>query len=163
MQSEGSCSRPCQLVSGHRATSQACRHDLDLHFKSLWLHHVDLFLQSAIEIGMRNVHRAKLKVFQGSSSKNNANGGIVNSSSKSLLEIKARVLRLYSPWQPTWPCTLSREPSALCLTFMNHLEPIAHFPGGNLTISQVPLSLEPPSLPHKPSATYLHESIAENV
>ena len=28
------------------------------HFKSLWLHLVDLFLQSAIEIGMRNVHRA---------------------------------------------------------------------------------------------------------
>ena len=44
------------------------------HFKSLWLHHVDLFLQSAIEIGMRNVQ--KLKDSQGSQSKNNANGGV---------------------------------------------------------------------------------------
>ena len=35
----------------------------------------------------------------------------------------------------------SREPSALVFTFMNHLEPMARFPGGNLTISQVPLSL----------------------
>ena len=63
------------------------------HFKSLWLHHV----QSTIEIGMRNAHRAKLKVFQGSQSKNNANGGVANCGSKGLLQIKCQGTE-NSPW-----------------------------------------------------------------
>src|ERR1700691_3127884 len=64
------------------------------HFKSLWLLHVDLFLQSAIEIGMGGVNRAKLKVFQGSQSQDNVNGGIANSVSKCLLKVEARTLRI---------------------------------------------------------------------
>src|SRR6266571_8917048 len=65
-----------------------------IHFKSLRLLHVVLFLQSAIEIGMRDVHRVKLKVFQSSQGKHNANGGIANCGSKCLLEIKAMTLRI---------------------------------------------------------------------
>jgi len=44
------------------------------NLKSFWLLHIDLLLQFAIEIGMRNVHRAKLKVLQSSNSKDDANG-----------------------------------------------------------------------------------------
>src|SRR6266702_1922219 len=64
------------------------------HFESLRLLHVDLFLQSAIEIGMGDVHRAKLKVFQSSQGEDNVNGGIANCGSEGLLEIKTRTLRI---------------------------------------------------------------------
>src|SRR6266702_852498 len=64
------------------------------HFKSLRLQHVDLFLKSAIEIGMRDVNGAKFKVLKSSQGKDNANGGIANCGSKGLLEIKARTLRI---------------------------------------------------------------------
>jgi hypothetical protein len=39
------------------------------HLKSLRLLHVDLFLKCAIEVGMKNFHRAKLKVLQSSQGK----------------------------------------------------------------------------------------------
>ena len=64
------------------------------HFKSFRLLHVDLLLQSAIEIGMRDVNGAKLKVLQGCQGQHNANGGVANSGSKCLSEIKARTLRI---------------------------------------------------------------------
>jgi hypothetical protein len=64
------------------------------HFKFLRLLHVVLFLKCAIEIGTRNVHRAKLNVLQSSQGKD-AHGGVANCGSKGrLLEIKARVLRI---------------------------------------------------------------------
>ena len=93
------------------------------HFKSLWLHHVNLLFKSAIEIGMRDINGVKLKVLQGCQGQNNVNGGVANSGGKSLSEIKARLLRI------------------VCLTFMNHLEPVACFPGGSLMTCQVPLTL----------------------
>ena len=64
------------------------------NFKSFWLLHVDLLLQLAIEIGMRNVHRAKLKILQSSNGKDDVNGGISDCWSEGLLEIKARALRI---------------------------------------------------------------------
>src|SRR5882757_5068363 len=64
------------------------------HFESLRLQHVDLFLQSAIEIGMRDINGAKFKVFQSSQGKDNANGGVANCGSKCLFEIEARTLRI---------------------------------------------------------------------
>jgi len=64
------------------------------HFKSLRLLHVDLLFKCAIEIGMGDVNRAKFQILQGSQSKDNANGGIPDSGSKSLLVIKARALRI---------------------------------------------------------------------
>jgi hypothetical protein len=60
----------------------------------------DLFLQSAIEIGMRDVNRAKFKVLQSSQGQDNANGGVANSGSKCLLEVKARTLRIAFGNQP---------------------------------------------------------------
>jgi hypothetical protein len=70
------------------------------HFKSFRLLHVDLFLQSAIEIGMRDVNRAKFKVLQSSQGQDNANSRIANSRSKCLLEVEARTLRIAFGNQP---------------------------------------------------------------
>src|SRR5580693_7793466 len=43
---------------------------------------------------MGDVHRAKLKILQGSNGEDGANGGISDSGSKGLLEIEARALRI---------------------------------------------------------------------
>jgi hypothetical protein len=65
------------------------------HLKSFRLLHVDLLFQNAIEISMRDVYRAKLQVLlQCCNAQNGANGGIANSGSKGLLEVKARLLRI---------------------------------------------------------------------
>src|SRR6266702_4950676 len=66
-------------------TFSAYRHDL--------VHPLQI-LQGAIEIGMRDVNGAKVKVLKSSQGKHNVNGGIANCRSKGLLEIKARMLRI---------------------------------------------------------------------
>jgi hypothetical protein len=65
------------------------------HLKSFRLLHVDLFLQYAIEIGgIKDVYRVKVKVLQCCDGQNGVNGGVANSGSRGLLEIKTRTLRI---------------------------------------------------------------------
>jgi hypothetical protein len=62
------------------------------HLESFRLLHIDLLLQLAIKIGMRDVYRAKFQVLQGCNGANGANGGVSDSRGKGLLEIEARAL-----------------------------------------------------------------------
>jgi hypothetical protein len=63
------------------------------HFKSLWLLHVDFFLQR----GMGDVHRAKLKVLQGSQGKDKVKGGVANSGGKEVSLKSKPGLDLHGP------------------------------------------------------------------
>jgi hypothetical protein len=92
---------------------------------------------------MGNVFRAKLKVFQGSESKGNVNGGVVNKGSKSLLEIKARTLWVALGNQPGLVTTVQ---GAISIVLDLH-EPS----GANCTLPRgqwdnLPSAIEPVSL-----------------
>lgn len=59
---------------------------------ALRLLHVDLLLQLAVDIGMRDVDRAQVQVLNGSYGKNGADGGHAHSRRKGFQVVKARPL-----------------------------------------------------------------------
>ena len=64
------------------------------NLKFFQLLHIDLLLQLAIKICMRDVQGAKFEVLKGSNGKDDPDGGVSDSGSKYLLEVKARALRV---------------------------------------------------------------------